>query len=73
MNDSTAHRARPDGLIIQTIVRLEEYHAIFTEREQCDSSDSLLCVIGEKIGNAGVCGVAVATKTSSLNERKMKA
>jgi len=52
MNGSTAHRARLDGSLIQTIVRLEEYHAIFTEPEQCDRLDSLLRAISEKCGTA---------------------
>ncbi|WP_233234851.1 hypothetical protein [Bordetella sp. LUAb4] len=73
MNGSAAHRARLDGSLIQTIVRLEEYHAIFTEPEQCDRLDSLLRVISEKMWNGADREVSSDTKTSFFIERKMKA
>ncbi|WP_454690650.1 hypothetical protein [Achromobacter aloeverae] len=52
MNGGPARRAAPGRPAIQSVVRLEEYHALFTGPEQCDRLASLLCATGEKIWNA---------------------
>ncbi|WP_143277690.1 hypothetical protein [Bordetella genomosp. 10] len=72
MNGGTARRAAPGRPVIQSVVRLEEYHALFTGPEQCDRLASLLRATGEKIWNASAARPPPIQKLHPRTKAKRK-